>query len=128
MDDSMIRNQDGQGLVEFALVLPIILLLAVGIFDFGRILYAHSQLELIAQESVRIAGLGQKDAAIISFAQSNFNGNPEDLTITILPTEAARKPGSYVMVTVSHPESFFDVLGGLSIPYTVESSSTIRIE
>lgn len=124
----MIRKEDGQGLVEFALVIPLILLIIVAVFDFGRILYAHSQLELVAQESVRIAGLGQKDADIITYAQSNFTGNDADLNITISPTESNRKPGSYVTVTLSHPESFLDILGGLSIPYTVEASSTIRVE
>ena len=34
---SFIRRQEGQSLVEFALVIPIFLLLLFGIIEFGRI-------------------------------------------------------------------------------------------
>jgi Flp pilus assembly protein TadG len=34
------KSEKGQAAVEFALVLPILLLLILGIIDFGRILYS----------------------------------------------------------------------------------------
>ncbi|WP_010647766.1 TadE/TadG family type IV pilus assembly protein [Oceanobacillus massiliensis] len=124
----MIRKQDGQSLVEFALVLPILLLLLVGVFDFGRILYTHLQLEMVAQESVRMGGLGQSDAAIRSYAFSQFNGDDTKLQIDITPGDQIRNSGDYVTVTMNYPEAFMDVLGGASIPYTVSTDSTIRVE
>ena len=38
-------NQNGQALVEFIVILPIFLLLVMGMFDFGNILYQKYKLE-----------------------------------------------------------------------------------
>ena len=124
----MIKKQDGQSLVEFALVLPILLLLLVGIFDFGRILYTHLQLEMVAQESVRMGGLGNSDETIRAYAANQFHGDSSKLEIKIIPSETARKSGDYVTVSLAYPEEFMNVLGDAAIPYTVQTSSTIRVE
>ncbi|MFC2947311.1 TadE/TadG family type IV pilus assembly protein [Virgibacillus sediminis] len=125
----MIRKQDGQSMVEFALVLPILLLLLVGIFDFGRIYYTHLELEMVSQETVRMGGLGRSDAEIRTYAQERFNAeDPSQLLVTVSPGETARKAGDYVTVTLEYPESFMDVLGKASIPFTLSSDSTIRVE
>ena len=38
---SIIRNQRGQSLAEFALLLPILLILVLGAIDFGRLYFAY---------------------------------------------------------------------------------------
>lgn len=38
-------NKKGQALVEFILIMPILLIIIMGIFDFGNILYQRYQLE-----------------------------------------------------------------------------------
>ncbi|MEC5422965.1 TadE/TadG family type IV pilus assembly protein [Virgibacillus sp. C22-A2] len=125
----MIRKQDGQSLVEFALVLPLLLMLLVGIFDFGRILYIHLQLELVTQETVRMGGLGRSDTEIRSYAVNEFkSGDSSKLNVTITPEEGTRKAGDYVTITIAYPEEFLNVLGEAAIPYTVKTSSTIRVE
>ncbi|OGO26297.1 MAG: hypothetical protein A2136_10975 [Chloroflexi bacterium RBG_16_54_11] len=43
----------GQSLVEFALALPVLLLLSVVIFDFGRAVYYSSAIHNAAREGVR---------------------------------------------------------------------------
>jgi Flp pilus assembly protein TadG len=45
----------GQNLVEFALILPVFLLLLVGIFDFGRAIYAYNTVNNAAREGGRLA-------------------------------------------------------------------------
>ena len=49
----------GQSLVEFALILPIFVLLLVGIFDLGRAVYATSTLNNAAREAGRLAIVDQ---------------------------------------------------------------------
>jgi hypothetical protein len=49
------RTAAGQALVEFSLVLPFFLLLLIGIFDFGRIVWARNALENAAREAARYA-------------------------------------------------------------------------
>jgi len=54
----------GTAAVEFALVLPVLLLIVFGIVDFGRALNAQLTLTGAAREGVRLAALGYTDAAI----------------------------------------------------------------
>ncbi len=46
-------SRRGQSLVEFALTIPVFLLLAVVIFDFGRAVYYYSAIQNAAREGVR---------------------------------------------------------------------------
>lgn len=123
----MRKKEDGQSLVEFALLLPIFLLLVVGIVDFGRVLYTQLEMELVTQETVRLGGLGQSDAEIQAYARESFSRDSSQLELTISPG-GTREPGTYITVELSYPESFMQPLGAASIPYTIRTSSTIRVE
>jgi len=58
----------GQTLVEFALILPIFLLLLVGIFDFGRAIYAYNTVNNASREGGRLAITDQTLADIQAHA------------------------------------------------------------
>ena len=47
------RVRRGQGLVEFALILPILLLVLIGMLEFGRILFIYVNVSNAAREGVR---------------------------------------------------------------------------
>lgn len=49
------RDEQGQSLVEFALVLPIFLMLLVGIFDLGHVVWTNDMLSNAAREGARFA-------------------------------------------------------------------------
>jgi len=49
------RHSRGQALVEFALVLPVFVVLLMSIFDFGRVIWAKNSLESAAREGARYA-------------------------------------------------------------------------
>ena len=53
-----VRAAPGQSLVEFAIALPILLLMVFGIIEFGRILQAWLALENGARFAVRYAVTG----------------------------------------------------------------------
>lgn len=48
------KKDTGQGLVEFALILPIFLLLIMGMFDYGWLLYGEISVNAAAKEAARI--------------------------------------------------------------------------
>lgn len=48
-------RQHGQGLVEFALVLPVLALALFGLLDVGRLVYTNSALSQAAREGARLA-------------------------------------------------------------------------
>jgi hypothetical protein len=53
------RRSRGQTLVEFALVLPMLLLFLLGILDLGRAVYAYSTISNAAREAARLAIVSQ---------------------------------------------------------------------
>lgn len=127
----MIKNEKGQSLVEMALVLPLLLLLIVGIFDFGKLFYTYMHMHLATQETVRLGGLGKEDEEIRAFARDYVQiKDPSLLQIGITPNSSTRESGQYVTVTLSYPHKFITPgmgrLFGETIP--VETESTIRVE
>jgi Flp pilus assembly protein TadG len=90
------RSGRGQALVEFALVIPIFLLLMVALFDMGRAVFAYNTLTNAAREGARIAIVNQDVDSIrdraknatqivelddpsvdIQFRKTNTNGTPD---------------------------------------------------
>jgi Flp pilus assembly protein TadG len=57
------RRQDGQSLVEFALVFPIIALLVFGFVDVGRAVFTYNTVTNAAREAARVAAVNQLDPA-----------------------------------------------------------------
>ncbi|MBF8983819.1 pilus assembly protein [Lutibacter sp. B2] len=127
----MIRSEQGQSVIEFALILPILLLLICGIFDFSRVLYTYMNLHIITQESVRLGALGDDDLSISQFAIEKLHiGDSNLLEIEIAPTESDRKSGDYMTVTLKYPVTYVTPFISLIFPspYNVITDSTIRIE
>lgn len=54
------RNQKGQALVETALIIPLLLLLVMGVFEFGRAMYIKNTLNNAARGGVRVAAVTPK--------------------------------------------------------------------
>jgi Flp pilus assembly protein TadG len=81
----------GQALVEFALILPIFVLLLVGILDFGRAVFAFNTLNNAAREGGRVAIVDQTAAHITEHAAARtafLDVPPSDVTVDY------RDPGS----------------------------------
>lgn len=121
------RRTRGQSLVEFALVVPIFLLLLCGILDFGVVLYSRMTVINAAREAARAATLmaGDGPTAIASRAEDTAESAAGGLDITTaVACQNSCKAGNFVTVTVSHDHRvFFPLLFGTSIPM----SSTVRM-
>jgi Flp pilus assembly protein TadG len=76
------RRSRGQGLVEFALVLPLFLLLVFGIMDLGLAVFSYNSVTNAAREGVRLAIVNQDSAKVTSKAtsQARVAGTP---TVTV---------------------------------------------
>jgi Flp pilus assembly protein TadG len=59
----------GQGLVEFALVIPLVLLLFMAVFDLGTAVFSYNSLTNAAREGARMAIVNQDEASIIRRAE-----------------------------------------------------------
>lgn len=111
------RRQDrdrGATAVEFALLLPILLLLAFGIIDFGRALNAQITLTQAAREGARLEALGQPAAAVTSRAQSAAAGL-SGVTVTIVSSCApGAGPAANADVTAGYQFSFVTPVGAIA--------------
>ena len=54
-----LADQRGSALVEVALVVPLLLLLALGVVGVGRVVQARSSVSAVAREAARVAVLAQ---------------------------------------------------------------------
>lgn len=63
------RRGSGQSLVEFALVLPLFLLLFFTIVDFGRAVFMYNSITNAAREGARLAIVNQDNASILARAR-----------------------------------------------------------
>ena len=98
-----LKNQEGQALVEFALILPILLLLVMGILQFGMMLNSYLSIENASREGARAGIIGSSDSEIKSTVIATSPSlDPNIVIVTITPTEANRKSGETLTVKVTY--------------------------
>ena len=59
-------SQSGNAIIEFALILPILLLVVFGITEFGRMLMTVNVLNAAAREGARVAVIGGDSTSVFS--------------------------------------------------------------
>jgi Flp pilus assembly protein TadG len=65
------RKSNGQSLVEFALTLPLIVLIIVGLIDLGRGVYMYNTLAQAARQANRTAIVDQDVNSVVAVAASS---------------------------------------------------------
>ncbi|MBA3259719.1 MAG: pilus assembly protein [Gemmatimonadales bacterium] len=125
-----LRGARGQALVEFALILPVILLLVVGMLEFARAWNLHQVMTDAAREGARIAVLDDdvpqdsvKAAMWRHLAQFGYDPQYADMDIT--PDDKFKVAGEPITVDLSLPYRFA-ILGPTSI--LMRSTFTMRNE
>jgi Flp pilus assembly protein TadG len=107
------KNERGSALIEVALTLPLLLLVAAGIFEFGRAYQTQQVLTNAVREGARIAVLpnqpsGAAESRVTSYLTNGQLPNAGTATVTVTPTTISiggtTTPGS--RVSVSYPFSF----------------------
>jgi Flp pilus assembly protein TadG len=118
-------------MTEFALVIPIFLLLVAGLLGFGRVFFYWIQANHVANETARWAIVDrnpyapqtlQQHAANSATAEFNTGTDQAQVCITLKGPEE----GDPLEVTVAKPFAFIPFLGVAKI--TIRASSTMRIE
>jgi len=113
------RHQErGAALLEAAFTIPLLLLVAIGIFEFGRAYQTWQVLTNAAREGARMAVLpdpteGKAEARALAYMKSGLLDKAEAAAITVNRNDSFEVNGSNVSasrVTIDYPFSFI-VLG-----------------
>lgn len=109
-----LRNRDGAAAVQFAFVLPVLVVMILGIIDMGRLGMTISTMRNAAIESARFASMHgaesptpATEASITDFAKDRAVGVPSAdvaVAVTWLPDN---KSGSQVKVQLSYDFEMF---------------------
>jgi Flp pilus assembly protein TadG len=126
-----LRSSDGQTLVEFAVVIPLVLLLLVGIFQLGRAYAESIQVTNAAREGARRAVISRNatngvQRVVTAAKDSTWSLDPNSMNVSV-NTPAPWVGGQNVEVMVTYPYSI-DILGVVVASGTLSSSSTSRVE
>ena len=144
------RAQQGVAMIEFAMALPLLLLLLLGVGEFGRMLFHYNSLLQASRDAARYAAgqawnttLGQMDlnadlqAEIRNVAVygvpstlAGFTAVVPDLDTTHVSVQQVAADGRYVQVSIAYP--FQPVIGnvlpsfyGDDIPLNVTLNATV---
>lgn len=112
---------DGQAAVEFALVLPVVLVMAFGLVVVGVAVRNELAVELAAREGARAAVVSASPAAAAATAATRAVGMPIDVATT--------SDATTVTVTVTYVDPVdVAIIGALIGPVTHTASVTMAIE
>jgi Flp pilus assembly protein TadG len=105
------ERERGAAAVEFALLLPILLIVVFGLIDFGRALNAQVTLTEAAREGARLAALGQ--ANVVSRTQAAATGlSAVNVAVTACPLNSGASTDA--VVTASYQFSFVTPVGAIA--------------
>ncbi len=105
------RSERGAALVESAMILPLIMLISVGIFEFGRAYQTSQVLTNAAREGARLAVLegrtdGDVRARVNQYVTDGGLISLSDANIQIDRTVALTATATASTVTITYPYTF----------------------
>jgi len=129
----MHKKGQGQSLLEFALILPVLVIVLVGVFDLGRALFALITITNAAREGARYGSLHTDETVDMVQAAAVLEGQGSGITVTAsnvsvsCPDDGAAWPcnrGTAVRVTVNYAyESLLNVI----IPANINMSRSVEM-
>ncbi|SHF22609.1 TadE/TadG family type IV pilus assembly protein [Caloramator proteoclasticus] len=99
----MKHRKKGQALIEFSILLPIILLIVMGISEFGIMLNSYLTIQNASREGARLGIMGADDNEIVQAVYSSASHiDTNKLNVTITPNDSNRKSGETLRVRVEY--------------------------
>lgn len=126
-----LREERGQAVTEFAMVVPLFAVLVIVCVLFGRALYDYIQLTHTANEAARIVAVDQPTSGSVCSYLTGVAALPAGVTIKITypnpdaPSVPAQQAGEPVTVKASTNAGWVPIIGST---LDLSSSATMRLE
>ena len=129
----LIKPEKGQSIVEFALVVPLVLVLFMGVFDFGWILHQQIQMDNATRLGARRGAVGVGNTEILAKMQENttFDLPADAFTIEVRGSDGVdigdntdRTPDNLIYIKIERPQ--VDLLTPLG--NFIEGMTTISLQ
>ena len=123
MTTTGLRGERGATAVEFAFIVPLLIVLVLGIAEFGRAFQVSGQLSAAAREGVRVMALQNDPAAArnaVRTAAPALDPAVTNAQIVITPAScpATGTTSTTVRVTVTYPMPFLTTFFGDGVDLT----------
>jgi len=125
------RDDSGVAAVEFAFIVPILVLMLTGIIQFGSVLFIQHNMGEVARESARRVAVGAMTKA--QAEQFGYDtlvnwGVTFDVDVTVPDPNVPTETDVDVVITAPMSEvAFIDILGVFE-GRTLRAASTMRVE
>src|SRR5256885_9700402 len=122
---NQIRNEQGQTMTEFALVLPVLALILFAVIQFGIVFNNYITLTDATRAGARKAAVSRQDPNRNSAVMSAVRSSASDLTsskLSVSPPSSTWAPGAAVTATASYPYSI-NLIGFAVRPGRVSGTS-----
>ncbi|MFZ3063015.1 MAG: TadE family protein [Actinomycetota bacterium] len=117
-----VKNENGSSAIEFALVLPVLVMLMVGIFQFGMAYSNYLAITHAAREGARLAAVNQFSEEVVR--EKAYPVNPDSISISY---PSGNVHGESVMVTITYNKKIeIPIWGSAVVP--LQSRASMRIE
>jgi len=121
------KSCEGQSLVEFALILPVFVIILFGMIEFGRLWEMSNIATSAAREGARVAAIADRTPAQAAAAAQNVlsAGNISNANITVLGPDASNE--ITVTVVVNYAPLSGNIIPILS-SFAISRSTTMHWE
>lgn len=107
------NGEKGQALAEFALLIPIFLILLFAIVDFGMGFHSWITVTNSAREGARLGAVSATTEKIEERVRLTANLPKQDINMNVTVTNAQGQPGDSVVVQVDYDYDLITPLAGL---------------
>ena len=98
-----LKNEKGQAMVEFAIILPILLLLVMGITEFGMMMNSYLSVQNATREGARAGIVGWSNEEVSDrIVNTTPSLRAENMTINITPGDGSRNSGETLRVNIEY--------------------------
>ncbi|MCA9214235.1 MAG: pilus assembly protein [Planctomycetales bacterium] len=125
-------KRKGAAVVEFAVVAPFLMLMLLGMIEFGRAMIIQQNVTTAAREACREATLPSATTASATAVAEQFASQipNEGITVTFAPSPEDAEAGDIITATVEVPISAISNLGAIwfGSGATLDASAAMRKE